>query len=117
MYGLLTSIVSDGDPKFTSRFWKGFHYEMGTRLNHSTSNHHESDEKMERTIQAVEDMLWACILEKGGSWNFQLPLIELSYNNNYHSSIIMELYEALYGRKCRISLCWAEIKDKGIIIS
>lgn len=112
MHGVPTSIVSDEEPKFTSRFWKAFHHAIGTRLNHSTSNHHESDEKTERTIQTVEDMLWVCILESGGSWNFHFPLIELSYNKSYHSSIIMELYQALYGRKCRISLCLAEVGDK-----
>ena len=56
-----------------------------------------------------------CILEDGGSWNAHLPLIEFSYNNNYHASIGMAPYEALYGRKCRTPLCWAEVGDKSII--
>jgi len=60
-------------------------------------------------------MLRACILEDGGSWSNHLPLIELSYNNSYHSSIGMAPYEVLYGRKCRTPLCWAEVGDKGII--
>jgi len=60
-------------------------------------------------------MLRACILENGGSWNNHLSLIEFSYNNSYHSSIGMAPYEALYGRKCRTPLCWAEVGDRGII--
>ena len=41
-----------------------------------------------------------------GNWNDVLPLVELTYNNNYHSSIGMAPYEALYGRRCRTPLCW-----------
>ena len=47
-----------------------------------------------------------CVLDFGGQWDAHLPLIEFAYNNNYHSSIEMALYEALYGRKCRSPLCW-----------
>ena len=60
-------------------------------------------------------MLRACILEDGRSWNDHLPLIEFSYNNSYHSSIGMAPYEALYGRKCRTPLCWAEVGDRSIV--
>jgi len=109
------SIVSDRDPIFTSHFWKAFQRALGTRLKMSTSHHPQTDGQTERTIQTLEDMLRACILEDGGSWNNHLPLIEFSYNKSYHSSIGMAPYEALYGRKCRTPLCWAEVGDKGII--
>lgn len=98
---------SDRDPKFNSKFWKAFHKAMGTHLNLSTAYHPQTDGQTERTIQTLEDMLRACILEDGGSWCKHLPLIEFSYNNSYHSSNGMAPYEALYGRKCRASLCWA----------
>jgi len=81
----------------------------------STSHHPQTDGQTERIIQTLEDMLRACILEVGGSWNNHLPLIEFSYNNSYHSSIGIAPYEALYGRKCRTLLCWTEVGDKGII--
>lgn len=71
--------------------------------------------KRKRTIQTLEDMLHSYILEDGGSWNNHLPLMEFSYNNSYHFIIGMASYEALYGRKCRTPLCWAEVGDKGII--
>ena len=109
------NIVSNRDPIFTSRFWKAFQKALGTRLKMSTSHHPQTDGQTERTIQTLEDMLRACILEDGGSWSHHLPLIEFSYNNSYHSSIGMAPYEALYGRKCRTPLCWAEVGDKGII--
>ncbi|XP_058749773.1 uncharacterized protein LOC131622747 [Vicia villosa] len=115
LHGVPSSIVSDRDPKFTSRFWKAFHQEMGTDLNLSTSNHPQTDGQTERTIQTIEDMLRACILEIGGSWKDNLPLIEFAYNNSYHASIGMAPYEALYGRKCRSPLCWSEVGEKGIL--
>jgi len=115
LHGVLVSIVSDKDPIFTSHFWKAFQRALGTQLKMSTSHHPQTDGQTERTIQTLEDMLHACILEDGGSWNNHLPLIEFSYNNSYHSSIGMAPYEKLYGRKCRTSLCWAEVEDKGII--
>ncbi|XP_058761197.1 uncharacterized protein LOC131634544 [Vicia villosa] len=112
LHGVPSSIVSDRDPKFTSRFWKMFHKELGTRLDMSTSNHPQSDGQTERTIQTIEDMLRACILEEGGSWKDHLPLVEFAYNNSYHASLGMAPYEALYGRKSRSPLCWAEVGEK-----
>lgn len=61
LHGVPSSIVSDGDPKSTSRFWKTFYHAMGTSLNHNTSNHSQLDGKTERTIQTLEDMLWAYV--------------------------------------------------------
>jgi len=53
----------------------------------------------------------ACVLEKKGSWESFLPLIEFTYNNSFHSTIGMALYKALYGRRCRTSLCWLEPRE------
>ncbi|CAJ2628780.1 unnamed protein product [Trifolium pratense] len=115
LHGVPLSIVSDRDARFTSRFWKAFQEAMGTRLKMSTSHHPQTDGQSERTIQTLEDMLRACVLEDGGSWGNYLHLIEFAYNNSYHSSIGMAPYEALYGRKCRTPLCWAEVGEKGIL--
>ncbi|GJR48167.1 putative reverse transcriptase domain-containing protein [Tanacetum coccineum] len=60
-------------------------------------------------------MLRACVIDFGGSWDVHLPLAEFSYNNSYHSSIRCALFEALYGRKCRSPVLWAEI-GKGSLI-
>ncbi|KAD3068885.1 hypothetical protein E3N88_36765 [Mikania micrantha] len=111
-HGVPVSIVSDRDTRFTSRFWKQFHDAMGTRLNISTAYHPQTDGQLERTIQTLEDMLRACIIDFGGSWDDHLPLVEFSYNNSYHSSIGMPPYEALYGRRCRTPVCWGEVGQK-----
>ena len=57
----------------------------------------------------------ACVLEQGGSWDTYLPLIEFTYNNNYHSSIGMTPFEALYGRRCRTPLCWHESGESVVL--
>ncbi|GKD57176.1 putative reverse transcriptase domain-containing protein [Tanacetum coccineum] len=60
-------------------------------------------------------MLRACVLDFGGSWDVHLPLVEFSYNNSYHSSVRCEPFEALYGRKCRSPIMWAEVKHVEIL--
>ncbi|MBN8143086.1 DDE-type integrase/transposase/recombinase, partial [Vibrio vulnificus] len=84
LHGVPISIVSDRDPRFTSHFWGSLQNAMGTRLNFSTAFHPQTDGQSERTIQTLEDMLRACVLEFQGCWDDHLPLIEFSYNNSYH---------------------------------
>nr|GEW61599.1 putative reverse transcriptase domain-containing protein [Tanacetum cinerariifolium] len=85
---------------------------LGTRLDMSTAYHPETDGQSERTIQTLKDMLRACVLDFGKGWDKHLPLVEFSYNNNYHTSIKAAPFEALYGRKCRSPICWAEVGDR-----
>ena len=113
-HGVPVSVVSDRDTRFTSRFWRKFNDAMGTRLHISTAYHPQTDGQSERTIQTLEDMLRACIIDFGGSWDKHLPLAEFSYNNSYHASIFMPPFEALYGRKCRTPACWGVIGQKDL---
>nr|GEU65561.1 putative reverse transcriptase domain, ribonuclease H-like domain, aspartic peptidase domain protein [Tanacetum cinerariifolium] len=84
---------------------------MGTRLDMSTAYHPKTDGQSERTIQTLEDMLRACVIDFGNGWEIYLPLVEFSYNNSYHASIKAAPFEALYGRKCRSPVCGAEVGD------
>ncbi|GJR66743.1 putative reverse transcriptase domain-containing protein [Tanacetum coccineum] len=74
---------------------------LGTRLDMRAAHHPHTDGQSEHTIQTLEDMLRACVIDFGGSWDVQLSLAEFSYNNIYHSSIRCAPFKALYGRKCR----------------
>ncbi|KAI3819461.1 hypothetical protein L1987_13298 [Smallanthus sonchifolius] len=108
------NIISDRDSRFTSRFWQSLQSALGTRLDLSTAYHPQTDGQTERTIQNLEDMLRACVIDFGGNWDSHLPLIEFSYNNSYHTSINMAPFEALYGRKCHSPICWNEIGEAQI---
>ena len=82
-HGVPVSIVSDLDPRFTSRFWPKLQKALGTSLHFSTAFHPQTDGQSERTIQTLEDMLRACVLEFKGSWVKYLSLVEFAYNNSY----------------------------------
>ncbi|GJY52883.1 putative reverse transcriptase domain-containing protein [Tanacetum coccineum] len=77
----------------------------------STVYHPETNGQSERTIQTLEDMLRACVIDFRKGWERHLPLVEFSYNNSYYASIKAAPFEALYGRKCRSPICWAEVRD------
>ncbi|KAI3805023.1 hypothetical protein L1987_27018 [Smallanthus sonchifolius] len=110
-HGVPISIISDRDSRFTSRFWQSLQKALGTRLDMSTAYHPQTDGHSERTIQTLEDMLRACVVDFGNGWDAHLPLVEFSYNNSYHTSIKAAPFEALYGRKCRSPICWTEVGD------
>ncbi|GJX45389.1 reverse transcriptase domain-containing protein [Tanacetum coccineum] len=114
-HGVPISIISDRDSRFTSRFWQSMQEALGTRLDMSTTYHPQTDGQSEHTIQTLEDMLRACILDFRGSWDVHLLLVEFSYNNSYHSSVRCAPFEALYGRKCRSPIMWAEVGEGQLI--
>ena len=96
LHGVPLSIVSNRDPRFTSRFWKELQSALGTRLNFSTVFHPQTDGQSERLIQVLEDMLQGCVMDLPRSLDKYIPFIEFVYNNSYQSSIGMIPYEALY---------------------
>jgi hypothetical protein len=91
--------VSDRDPKFTSKFWKGLFKGFITNMNFSKTYHQETDGKTERVNQVIEDMLRLYVMDKPSKWEDYLHLVEFYYNNGYQASLKMSPFEALYGRK------------------
>ncbi|GJZ18612.1 hypothetical protein Tco_0554735 [Tanacetum coccineum] len=114
-HGVPVSIISDQDGRFTSRFWRTLQKALGARLDMSTAYQPQTVGQSERTIQTLEDMLRASAIDFGGSWDTHLSLAEFSYNNSYHTSIRCALFEALYGRKCRSLVIWAEVGENRLI--
>ncbi|WVZ52559.1 LOW QUALITY PROTEIN: hypothetical protein U9M48_003607 [Paspalum notatum var. saurae] len=96
LHGVPKKIVSDRGTQFTSHFWKRLHESMGTKLNFSSAYHPQTDGLTERTNQILEDMLRACAIQYGASWDKSLPYAEFSYNNSYQASIKMSPFQALY---------------------
>jgi hypothetical protein len=78
LHGVPKSIVSDRGTQFTSHFWKQLHESLGTRLEFSTTFHPQTDGQTERVNQILEDMLRACALDYGSSWDDNLPCAEVS---------------------------------------
>ncbi|GJY82715.1 putative reverse transcriptase domain-containing protein [Tanacetum coccineum] len=84
---------------------------LGTQLDMSMAYHPKIDGQSERTIQTLEYMLRACVIDFRKGWEKHLPLVEFSYTNSYHASIKAAPFEALYGRKCRSPVCQTEVGD------
>nr|GEZ58021.1 hypothetical protein [Tanacetum cinerariifolium] len=114
-HGVMILIISDHDSRFTSRFWQSMQEALEAHLDMSTAYDPQTDSQSERTIQTLEDMLRACVFDFGGSWDVHLPLVEFSYNNSYHSSVRCDMFEALYGRKCRSSIMWVKVREGQLI--
>nr|GEW22353.1 putative reverse transcriptase domain-containing protein [Tanacetum cinerariifolium] len=110
-HGIPVSIIYDRDGRFTSNFWISFHKFLGMDISISIVYHPETDGQSERTIQTLEDMLRACVIDFGKGWVKHLPLCEFSYNNSYHASIKAAPHEALYGRKYRSPVCLTEVGE------
>nr|GFA87916.1 putative reverse transcriptase domain-containing protein [Tanacetum cinerariifolium] len=103
-HGIPVSIICDRDGRFTLNFWKSFQKALGTDIYMSTAYHPETNGQSERTIQTLEDMLHACMIDFGKGWVKHFPLAEFSYNNSYHASIKAAPYEALYETTKKIVL-------------
>jgi len=110
--GVSTSIVSDMDPLFTSKFWRNLQATLGTKLNLIIAYYPQINGPTERVNRILKNLLRAIILDFGGSCEQRLPLVEFTYNNKYQTSIGMALYEALYGRQCKSPNCLWESTDK-----
>ncbi|WVZ84812.1 LOW QUALITY PROTEIN: hypothetical protein U9M48_031799 [Paspalum notatum var. saurae] len=97
LHGVPKKIISDRGSQFTSRFWEQLHDSLDTKLRFSTAYHPQTDGQTERTNQVLEDMLRACAIQYGTSWDKCLPYAEFSYNNSYQASLKKSPFEALYG--------------------
>ncbi|GKB21927.1 putative reverse transcriptase domain-containing protein [Tanacetum coccineum] len=103
--------IRETNPMFALNFWRSLQKALGTSLDMSTAYHPQTDGQSKRTIQTLEDMLRACVIDFKNGWVKHLELVEFSYNNSYHTSIKVAPFEALYDRKCRSPVSWAEVGE------
>jgi hypothetical protein len=87
---------------------------LDTQLRFSSTYYPQTDGQTERVNQIQEDMLRACTLQYGRSWDKSLPYAEFSYNNSYQESLKMVPFEMFYGRRCRIQLFWSEVGERKV---
>jgi transposase InsO family protein len=97
LHGVLKKIVSDRGTQFTLKFWERLHETLDTQLCFSSAYHPQTDGQTKRVNQILEDMLRACALQCGRSWDKSLPYAEFSYNNSYQEILKMAPFEMLYG--------------------
>jgi hypothetical protein len=114
LHGVPKKIVSDRGTQFTLMFWERLYETLDTQLRFSSAYHPQTDGHTERVNQILEDMLRACALQYGRSWDNSLLYDEFSYNNNYEESLKMALFEMLYGRRCRTPLFWSEAGERRV---
>ncbi|XP_069151999.1 uncharacterized protein [Solanum lycopersicum] len=114
-HGSRYSIHPDIGVRFTSHLWRSFKKSLGTQVKLSTTFHPQTDRQAEHTIQTLEDMLRACVIDFRGSGDDHFPLIEFSYNNCYRFSIRMALFEAPYGRRFRSPVGWFKVRESSIL--
>nr|GEW65727.1 putative reverse transcriptase domain-containing protein [Tanacetum cinerariifolium] len=100
----------DSIEKLAQQYLNEIFYRHGVPVS-IVSDRDKTDGQSERTIQTLEDMLRACVIDFGNILDRYLPLVEFSYNNSYHASIKAAPFEALYGRKCRSPVCWSKVRD------
>jgi hypothetical protein len=114
LHGVPKKIVSDRGTQFTSWFWERLHEALDTQLHFSFAYHPQTDGQTERVNQILEDMLRACALQYGRSWDKSLSYAKFSYNNSYQESLKMAPFEMLYGRRCRTLLFWNETGEQRV---
>jgi hypothetical protein len=117
LHGVLKKIMSDRGTQFTLKFWERLHETLDTQLCFSSTCHPQTDGQTERVNQILEDMLRACALQYGRSWDKSLPYAEFSYNNSYQESLNMTPFEMLYGRRCQTPLFWSEAGERKVFES
>ncbi|GJP84358.1 hypothetical protein CLOP_g14419, partial [Closterium sp. NIES-67] len=97
-HGIPTTLISDRDPKFTSKFWKELMSLLGTKLAMSSTYHLQTDGQTERLNQIVEQLLRAACKDDISKWDLHLPVLEFAYNNATHAATGQTTFFLCYGR-------------------
>nr|GEX27762.1 putative reverse transcriptase domain-containing protein [Tanacetum cinerariifolium] len=113
-HGVMISIISDYNSRFTSRFWQSMREALGTRLDMSKAYHPWTNGESERTIQTLEDMLRACVLDFKGSWDVHLPLAEVRDGHLIGSEFVQETTKKISQIKDRLkATCVVRFRKNG----
>ena len=112
----MLSIIGDRGLQFASRLWRSFQKGLGTKVKLRTTFHPQIDGQAERAIKLLEDMLSSCIIVFKENFDKNLPLVEFSYNNFYHSSKSMAPCKDFYCRRCRYPIGVFEVGESSLLV-
>ena len=96
-HGIPQTLISDRDPRFTSRFWKAVFASLGTTLSFSTTYHPQTDGQTERTNRTLKQQLKVHVDSWQTNWDNLLAPLEFAYNNSCHSSTHQSPFQLTYG--------------------
>ncbi|CAI7803618.1 unnamed protein product [Closterium sp. NIES-54] len=99
IHGIPATLISDRDPKFTSKLWKELMGLLGTKLAMSSAYHPQTDGQTERLNQVVEQLLRTACKDDVSHWDTQLPTLEFAYNNASHAATGKTPFFLCYGRE------------------
>ncbi|CAI7755738.1 unnamed protein product [Closterium sp. NIES-53] len=99
IHGIPATLISDRDPKFTSKFWKELMELLGTKLAMSSAYHPQTDGQTEQLNQVVEQLLRTACKDDVSHWDTQLPTLEFAYNNASHAATGKTPFFLCYGRE------------------
>lgn len=104
-------LFSGRGAQFTAKFYKSFQKSLGLKVNHSTTFHPQTDGKSRVNDSDIGEYVEGVCGQFKDNWDDHLPPIEFPYNNNYHLNIKMNLYEVVYGRRCKYPIIWFEVGE------
>jgi transposase InsO family protein len=103
-HGMPKSIVSDRDPRITSKFWKELSRLLGSEVSMSTAHHPQSDGQSEREIQTLTTALRAYVNQRANDWDEYLPAVELGFNSKKQASTGSTPFMLVYGNEARVPI-------------
>jgi len=106
-HGLPKNIVSDRDPKFTSKFWRALWKQMGSKLKMSISFHPQTDGQTERVHLVLQQFLRNYVAANQQDWVDHLELAKFCYNNSEHSVIGSTPFQMVTGKSPIVPMTWA----------
>ena len=97
MHGVAKSIVSDWDPRFTSKFWTEVNHILGTRLLMSTAFHPQTDRVTERANHTINVILRALVNPDQSDWVEKIPMVEFAINSSVNKSTGYAPFDLTFG--------------------
>src|SRR4051812_27011687 len=105
-FGMPETLISDRDPRFTSKFWKSLWEYYQTKLALSTAYHPQTDGQTERANRTLQQVIWTSVNYHRNNWDEYLSAVEFAMNNTYQESTKTTPYMLMYGVQPKMPIDW-----------